>query len=266
VSVVRLLHVSDLHFGRHSLPEPLAVIEGMIQRERFDAVVVSGDLTQRARLGEFARARDFLDLAAQVGPVLAVPGNHDCAWWRAPMHLAPTGWMFAKWRRGLGRDIEGVLRLPGVTVVGLNTAHGISRHTLTTRPRDLSVMGDLRPAQLTWAEGAFAASPPGDVRVVVMHHNPVRGEISGRHGLIHHQWVLGEFARMGVALVLCGHDHQEDLHDVEHPTRTLQVAVAGTITTRTRGGRPPAVNEVRVEGDVVTVQHRVWHAAAREFR
>jgi 3',5'-cyclic AMP phosphodiesterase CpdA len=264
--VTRLLHVSDLHFGRHSLPEQVAVIEGLIQRERFDAVVVSGDLTQRARMREFARARDFLDLAAQVSPVLAVPGNHDCAWWRAPLHLAPPGWMFRKWRRGLGRPEQSVLRLPGVTIVGLNTAQGISRFTLTTRARDLSVIGDLRPRQLTWAEGEFSASPPGDVRVVVMHHNPVRGEISGRHGLRAHRQVLEGLARLRVSLVLCGHDHQEALHAVEHPTQRLQVAVAGTITDRTRGGRPPAINVVALGAGVPVVTHLVWNAAAGTFQ
>lgn len=264
--MTRLLHVSDLHFGRHSLPEQVAVIEGLIQRERFDAVVVSGDLTQRARMREFARARDFLDLAAQVSAVIAVPGNHDCAWWRAPLHLTPSGWMFRKWRRGLGRPIESVLRLPGVTVVGLNTAHGISRHTLTTRPRDLSVMGDLRPAQLRWAAAEFARSPASDQRIAVMHHNPVRGAISGRHGLIHHRAVLDALADLGVALVLCGHDHQEALHDVEHPRQRLTVAVAGTITTRSRGGRPAAVNVIECDADHPRVRHLVWDADRREFR
>ncbi len=263
--MTRLLHVSDLHFGRHSLPEQVAVIESMIQRERFDAVVVSGDLTQRSRAREFTQARAFLDRAAQVSEVLAVPGNHDCAWWRAPMHLAPRGWMFAKWRRGLGRPVESVLRLAGVTVVGLNTSHGISRHTLTKRPRDLSVMGDLRPAQLTWAAGQFDASPAADVRVIVMHHNPIRGDISGRHGLIHHRAVLAAFAEMDVSLVLCGHDHQEALRDVEHPSRTLAVAVAGTITNRSRGGRPAAVNVVDIVDGAPRVRHLVWDAARSQF-
>ncbi len=263
--MTRLLHISDLHFGRHSVPEQIAVIADFIQRERFDAVVVSGDLTQRARMGEYAQARAFLEAAARVSEVLAVPGNHDCAWWRSPMHLGVSSWMFAKWRRGLGRPVESTLRLPGVTVVGMNTALGISRHTLTKRPRDLSVIGDLRPAQLAWAAAEFAASPSADQRVIVMHHNPVRGDISGRHGLKHHREVLRAFAEMGVSLVLCGHDHQEALHDVEHPTRSLSVAVAGTITTRTRGGRPAAINVVEFGGAAPTVRHRIWDAAQRVF-
>lgn len=264
--MTRLLHVSDLHFGRHSLPEPVAAIECLIQRERFDAVVVSGDLSQRARMREFARARDFLDLASQVSPVLAVPGNHDCAWWRAPMHLAPPAWMFRKWRRGLGRPEQSVLRIAGATIVGLNSAHGISRHTLTTRPRDLSVIGDLRPQQIAWAQQEFAASPAGDTRIIVMHHNPVAGEISQRFGLSNHRDVMDAFARLGVSLVLCGHDHQEDVRAIEHPSQRVQVAVAGTITTRTRGGRPPAINIVEIDGAEPVVQHRVWHAGSRAFR
>jgi hypothetical protein len=66
--------------------------------------------------------------------------------------------------------------------------------------------------------------------------------------------------------VLCGHDHQEDVRAVEHPSQRVQVAVAGTITTRTRGGRPPAINVVELGTGAPVVSHRAWHAETRSFR
>ena len=62
-----------------------------------------------------------------------------------------------------------------------------------------------------------------------MHHNPVKGELSQRHGLKNTQRILGAFAEMGVDLVLCGHDHQEAVHYIEHTKRGTIISTAGTI-------------------------------------
>src|SRR5690242_14627277 len=69
-----IAQISDLHFGR----EIGAVIESLLvslAQHGPDLVVVSGDLTQRARMSEFTQARRFLDRIAE--PKLVVPGNHD---------------------------------------------------------------------------------------------------------------------------------------------------------------------------------------------
>ncbi|HXE82053.1 MAG TPA: metallophosphoesterase, partial [Gemmatimonadales bacterium] len=60
---LRLLHVSDLHFGRHSVAEQVEGLERMINAETFSAIVIAGDLTQRTRSREYARARKFVELA-----------------------------------------------------------------------------------------------------------------------------------------------------------------------------------------------------------
>ena len=104
MSAVRLLHISDTHFGRKNLPQQIEVIEAMIARERYDVVAVSGDLSQRARHWEFGRARAFLERIEKTSQVIAVPGNHDCTWWRAPFHIGPRKWMYAKCRRYMGRE------------------------------------------------------------------------------------------------------------------------------------------------------------------
>ena len=79
-----------------------------------------------------------------------------------------------------------------------------------------------------------------------MHHNPVKGELSQRHGLKNTQRILGAFAEMGVDLVLCGHDHQEAVHYIEHTKRGTIISTSGTISNRSRGGRPSSVNSIRI--------------------
>ena len=96
----------------------------------------------------------------------------------------------------------------------------------------------------------------GDARVIVMHHNPVKGELSKRHGLKNTKKVLGAFAELGVDVVLCGHDHQEAVHFIEHTRKGTVISTAGTVSNRSRGGRPSVFNLVRIDPRAVHIQVR----------
>jgi predicted phosphodiesterase len=91
-----------------------------------------------------------------------------------------------------------------------------------------------------------------------MHHNPVRGELSQRHGLKNTQKILGAFAEMGVDLVCCGHDHQESVHYIEHTRKGTVISTAGTISNRSRGGRPSSVNVIAIGAETIEVTTHVW--------
>ena len=263
--MTRILHVSDLHFGRPAVPLQIDAIEQLIQDERFDVVAVSGDVSQRARAGEFQRAAAFLRDARKVSETIVVPGNHDVRWWQAPMGFGDPASVYQDYRAFIDPDIEPVLDVPGARLVGLNTSHGITRRTLTWNMRDLSVMGDVTRAQLEQLRTRLDAAPDGAAKVVVMHHNPVRGELSQRHGLKHTKKVLGAFAEMNVDLVLCGHDHQEAIHFVEHTKKGTVISTAGTISSRSRGGRPSSVNSIDVSDEELHIVTWIWEPTARRF-
>lgn len=260
---VRILHVSDLHFGRPVDSAMIEAIEDHIARDAYDVVAISGDVSQRARAGEFQRARVFIRDAEKVSRVIIVPGNHDVAWWRSPLMVRGSKTIYEPYRRYISKELEPVLRVPGATLVGLNTAHGVSRGTLTWNLRDLSIIGDLRRTQIERAEAEFTASPGRDARVIVMHHNPVKGELSQRHGLKNTPKILGAFARMGVDVVCCGHDHQEAIHFVEHTKRGTVISTAGTVSNRSRGGRPSSVNVVTIGSTEIDVRTLVWSSGDR---
>ena len=262
---IDLFHCSDLHFGHPAVPEQYEAIEAMIQERDFDAVAISGDLSQRARAGEFQRARAFIKHAERLSKVIVVPGNHDVAWWFSPLGMGDDRKLLRKYRQYISEDIEPVLRLPGATLVGLNTCHGVIRHTLTWNIRDLSIIGYLREDQIERAAQEFSKTPPGDARVIVMHHNPVKGELSRRHGLRNTTRILGAFAEMAVDLVLCGHDHQEAVHYIEHTKKGTIISTAGTISSRARGGRPSSVNSIRITAKDIDVHTLIWSAEARTF-
>jgi 3',5'-cyclic AMP phosphodiesterase CpdA len=266
VSVTTLFHCSDLHFGHPAVPEQYEAIEAIIESRKYDVVAISGDVSQRARAGEFQRARSFIQRAERAGSeVIVVPGNHDVAWWHAPLGIGDPESMYRKYRAYISPDIEPVLRIAGATFVGLNTSQGVIRETLTWNLRDISIIGHLTRAQIERARAEFERSRADDARIIVMHHNPVKGELSQRHGLKNTQRILGAFAEMGVNLVLCGHDHQEAVHYIEHTKRGTVISTSGTISNRSRGGRPSSVNSIRITATEIEVSTLLWSDAAANF-
>ena len=264
-SPTTVFHCSDLHFGHPAVPEQYEAMEALIAKYRYDVVAISGDVSQRTRSGEFQRARAFIKQAEETSKVICIPGNHDVAWWKAPLQLGAESAMFANYRRFINDDIEPVLHVPGATFAGLNTSHGVLAQTLTWNLRDISIIGIVRPDQIARLRRVFADAPAGDARVIVMHHNPVKGELSRRHGLKHTARVLGAFADMSVDLVLCGHDHQDAIHFIEHTKKGTVISTAGTVSNRMRGGRPSSVNSIRISAETIDVSTLVWSASDRGF-
>src|SRR5690348_17803433 len=103
---VQLLHVSDLHFGGLADVRQVEALEEMIPDLRPDATVISGDISQRARHGEFQRGRAFLNLATKTAPVYVLPGNHDVQWWHWPLVPGLAARRTAKYRRYFGDDLR----------------------------------------------------------------------------------------------------------------------------------------------------------------
>ena len=265
MTTTTVFHCSDLHFGHPAVPEQYEAMESLISEYRFDVVAISGDVSQRTRSGEFQRARAFIKHAEETSKVICIPGNHDVAWWKAPLHLGDERAMFANYRKYINEDIEPVLHVPGVTLAGLNTSHGVTAQTLTWNIRDLSIIGIVRRAQVERLRKVFAESPAGDARVIVMHHNPVKGELSQRHGLKNTTRALGAFADMSVDLVLCGHDHQDAVHYIEHTRKGTVISTAGTVSNRMRGGRPSSVNSIRITPTEIEVSTLKWSSADKRF-
>jgi len=265
VNPVSVFHCSDLHFGQPAVPEQYEALEALIQERRHDVVAISGDLSQRARAGEFQRARAFIKHAEKVSKVIVIPGNHDVAWWFSPLGLGADRLLLHKYRAYISDNVEPVLRVPGATFVGVNTSHGITLRSLTLRLKDLSIIGYVREDQLTRAAAEFERSPAGDARVLMLHHNAVKGELSRRHGLKNWVRVHEAMQDMRVDLVLCGHDHQESVLAVEHPTRRMTISTAGTVSNRMRGGRPSTVNSIRISDSAMDVLTLTWSSANGTF-
>jgi 3',5'-cyclic AMP phosphodiesterase CpdA len=157
------------------------------------------------------------------------------------------------------------MHLPGLLLVGLNSAHGIQPWTLTTRPRDLSVVGAIRGRQWRSATEHFKVANAGDLKVLVFHHNLLRGKISNRWGLANRARGIDEAAATGADLVLCGHDHEERVELVSRGDRSFVVSGASTLTDRVRGGGPSSFNVIDTDEREIRVALWKWSGERRAF-
>jgi 3',5'-cyclic AMP phosphodiesterase CpdA len=260
---VQILHVADLHFGRLADIRQIEALERMLPDLRPDAVVIAGDVSQRARHGEFQRARAFANLAAATAPVLVIPGNHDVQWWWRPFIPFGKDVLYEKYRRYFGDDLAPTLTVPGGAVIASAlTSHGIAWGSLTTRVRDIAVKGHLPKREMLRVQGLFAQTDPALARVLLVHHNVLRGDISQRMGLSRWRRAQQRILESGADVVLCGHDHQEGADVLGGK---VVVSTAGTLSTRSRGGRPSCFNFVTIEPTAVHITFFRWEADRSRF-
>jgi 3',5'-cyclic AMP phosphodiesterase CpdA len=259
---VQLLHLADLHFGGVADIGQIEALEQIIPDLRPDAVVISGDVAQRARHGEFQRARAFVQRALETAPVYILPGNHDVQWWWRPFWPFGKDALYTKYRRYFGEDLTPTMELPGALLTGVLTSHGLSFASIT-QFRDPTVKGHLPKREIERARGIFARAPADAARVLVVHHNVLRGDISQRMGLARWRTAQQRILESGADVVLCGHDHQEGADVLGG---RVVVSTTGTLSVRTRGGRPSCFNFVTIESSAVQVTFFRWEAEHGRFR
>jgi 3',5'-cyclic AMP phosphodiesterase CpdA len=239
-------------------------LERMLPDLRPDAIVIGGDLSQRARHGEFQRGRAFANLCRETAPVLAIPGNHDVQWWRRPFIPFGKDAVYQKYRSYFGADLTPTLTIPGGAVIAsVLTAHGVAWGSLTPRVRDIAVKGHLPKSEMQRVQSVFANADPGLPRVLVMHHNLLRGELSQRMGLARWRRAQRRIVEAGTDVVLCGHDHEEGAEQLDG---RVAVSTAGTLSTRARGGRPVSFNFVTIDPAAVQVTFFRWDSAKQRFQ
>lgn len=259
---VSIVHLSDLHFGGFADLKQIEALDSFLPSLHPTAVAVSGDLTQRARHGEFQAAHLFLKRVRAVAPTLVVPGNHDIQWWRSPLGLRGQRRKYAKYSQYFGNDLRPVLEVPGAIIAGALSSYGVAFGSLTLRLRDLAVKGHLPKSETDRAKKIFDAAPPGVAKVMVFHHNVLAGGLSRRMGLARWRSAHRRLLATGADVILSGHDHQEGAGQIQG---SLAVSTAGTHSLRVRGGRPSVFNLVKIDDSAVHIQHFRWVSDGRQF-
>ena len=249
-----LLHASDLHFGKPYLPELGEAFLGAAREIAADAIVLSGDFTQRAKVREYEAARTFIDRLPDV-PVVVTPGNHDVPLYRVWERLfAP----FRNYREHIADELDTVTRIDGAVIVSLSTA----------APHHAIVNGRLSPEQVDFAARAFRDVDGDDARVVVAHHHFAPApDYEGDKQLPRAREILDAFDRMGVELILGGHLHRAyignslDVYPGEDRSHGVVIVQSGTTTSgrgRARERAKNSFNVVRIAADRFEVSHHMY--------
>jgi 3',5'-cyclic AMP phosphodiesterase CpdA len=252
-----LLHLSDIHFGRfdHGQLEPLL---RAVERIRPDLVVVSGDLTQRARPDQFQEARDFLAMLPK--PQIVVPGNHD-----VPLHnlYDRLSRPLSNYRRYITDDLEPFFGDTEVAVLGMNTARAL-----------IWKNGRIDVRQIGRIQHHFSGAAAGAAKVLVTHHPfDLPEHYTSRNLVGRARLAMKTVADCGVDLLLAGHFH---LGHAGHTAVRYKTAghsaifvQAGTLSMRERG-EPASFNAIRIQTQSggrrrIDVDRFWWEAEGRAF-
>jgi 3',5'-cyclic AMP phosphodiesterase CpdA len=248
--VRRILHLSDVHFGPLHQEDRRRGVERLVAERRPNLLVVSGDLTQRAKPRQFRAARAWLD-AFDV-PTLAVPGNHDVPMYR---FWERFGAPFGAWHEHFGRELEPTWADEELFVVGVNSAFNWTIEN-----------GRLTAARLRELERQFAAAAAGTCRVAVVHHELVVAPgFAPRRALRNARAGVESLARAGVELVLSGHLHQAWAGSTTAPALEVvpspHVVFSGTTTSsRGRGTERGhnSCNWIEIDESAIQVTKLLW--------
>jgi 3',5'-cyclic AMP phosphodiesterase CpdA len=248
-----LVHISDLHFGRvdETVLEPL---RSRIHALEPHLVVVSGDLTQRAKPDQFRQAKAFLDSLPK--PQLVVPGNHDVPLFNVFQRvLTPLG----KFKRIVSRDLSPEFMDDEIAAIGVNTTRSLVWKD-----------GSINSKQVAHVKSRICGLPGSVVKIVVTHHPfDVPDDHNDAEIVDKAEKAMKVFAECGADLLLSGHLHKTSAKSsaerYKTPGHSALIIQAGTATSTRERGETNSFNCVRIDGDALAVERWQWNSHSTIF-
>src|SRR5215213_4799196 len=254
--MARLVHLSDLHFGAHD-PRLVEAVADKADELKPDLIVVSGDFTQRAKTEEFKEACRFLEQLREKGhEVLGVPGNHDVPLYDVLRRfLSPL----TRYRRFIDETLCPFIELPGVAVLGINTAR-----SLTFKE------GRINRDQVEFIRETFARTRSEALRILVTHHPLFALQVGEQieRAIGRQDMALDAVEQSGVDMLLAGHAHHassEDAGDLVTRAGGVLVVQAGTATSTRVREQTQSFNRIDiVRQEEVTITVTAWKGESFE--
>jgi 3',5'-cyclic AMP phosphodiesterase CpdA len=186
---MKILHLSDLHFGTEQ-PEMVEVLKSDIQVMKPDIIVVTGDVTQRATVQQYKKAKVFFDELKHKA-IICVPGNHDIPLYNLFQRFF---YPFVKYEKYISQHRCPMYRQDNIAILGINSA---------TPYKPMG--GYVTEKQMEMATSFFQPLPAETCKIILMHHNLISTE---RHKIINaSEKLINHFSACGVNLILSGHIH-----------------------------------------------------------
>lgn len=221
----KIVHLSDIHFGKIDY-EIVGEVRKKISEINPDLVIVSGDLTQRARASQFKEAKDFLDSLPK--PQIVVPGNHD-----VPLYNVFDRFVnpLEKYKKFITSDLQPFFADEEIAVIGINTAR-----SLTIKD------GRINQEQIDGIRARMCELDDKMLKIVVTHHPFDLPEGFDQDDIVDNaEKAMIQIADCGADVLLAGHLHVSHIGNTAErykleSGRSALVIQAGTATsTRGRG-------------------------------
>lgn len=257
-----IVHLSDPHFGQDADLPKIVAAENFVPDLQPDAVVITGDLTERARHGEFQAARAWVRELERTAPVLTIPGDHDMQWWKKPIGAAEPARVYEHYSQYFGPVVAPKLQITDALIAGASTLPGLQLMHAIKDPRKAATAGRLDRSEARRVRDLLAQAEPHQARVVVMHHHLIETAGAARSGLANSKQALQWLGEAGVDVVLCGHAHQ----DATDAAAGCVVSVAGTMSARVPAGAAASFHRVVIEESAVQIELYRWEKDAGRFR
>lgn len=253
--MLKLLHISDLHFGPPYVECVGEAVQQLAPELQPDIIVASGDFTQRAKSAQFAQAREFLDRLPDV-PKVVIPGNHDVPLYRVAERMRdPLG----LYRQYISQELDRVWHFDEATIVGINS----------TAPRQAISNGRIHPGQLEFCAEAFSSAHNGAAKIVVAHHHFTPAPDHERdQSMPKAKRAMRRFVEMGVDMILGGHLHRSYIGDsldfypsLRSGHQGIIIVQCGTTTSRRGRGRERernSLNTIEITPDTLHVTHYMY--------
>ena len=233
-----IVHCSDLHFGKTD-PSVVERLKTKILEVKPDVVIVSGDLTQRARMHEFAQARAFL---MQLGvPRVVIPGNHDVALYNLYSRLFTP---FKHYQNWVSEHTHGSYEDGQISIAAINTARSWTFNS-----------GHLKGEALDRVGKQWANLKPDVLRILVSHHPLDLESLKRKFAWGQDSHVAAHRAWLCKPDVLCsGHLHGTAAYIQKG---CVQIA-AGTATSTRLRKEANSFNVICAESKKVSVKTYLW--------
>lgn len=233
-----ILHLSDTHFGTE-VPQVVQALTRHVQAHPADLLILSGDITQRARPSQFAAARTFICSLQKTGiaQTLTIPGNHDIPLYNIIRRFLRP---YAHYQAHFGSDLEPCFENEDMLVIGLNTTHP-KRHK----------NGRITQGQIAAVQQRLSASSTDKVRILVAHQ-PFGAMVNSdtKNLQIGASEALSQWQNHHLDIIMGGHIHLPYVRplSMQYPLdREIWAVQAGTATSsRIRRAIPNSFNRLKV--------------------
>lgn len=239
----KIIHISDIHFGK----EDEGIVNALstkINEIEPEIIVVSGDLTQRAKHQEYQKAKYFLNKLDF--PQVVIPGNHDIPLYNLFERIINPFRKFNQYFPNFRRYENDEL-----SIVGLNSVRNLRWKS-----------GKLTIDHIENNAAELKKKDKAKLNIVVMHHNLLllpsskESEKNFRTKLIQ-KWIYDN----KIDLILFGHDHKSMIKPIlfnDDNIFDFILIQAGSATSTRRRGSTNNFNLITFDNSVIQISVQTY--------